>query len=720
MKHMAKKKNSKNKSSSKPKTKKTDKESKLAPGVGREVLAVGLIAAGVLLLIAMFGVGGRLTDFLVDSLRWLFGLGVPLLPFIVIFAGLRIFLERDSKMHGVHYVGMALVLVSLSGILTLMASTPSFEAAREGSGGGVIGFGVGMGLAALVSEIGAGIVMLASALIGSVLATNVTLRELWQRLSSLVAGDSENEDIESQLPKGEAGTGQKQEKMRINAKVPLDKPGDNTDKSPEASNEPEVLTAGNDPEWTLPDLDLLLDKQGKASAGEPEEKAKLIEETLKSFGVEVAMEEVNIGPTVTQYTLRPASGVKLSKITELEHNLALSLAAQSLRVEAPIPGKSAVGIEVPNEKSATVWMREILSGDEWKASKSPLQFVLGRGVSGGAEIADLSRMPHLLVAGQTGSGKSVMINSLLLSLLYRNSPADMKLILVDPKQVELSPYKDIPHLLSPVITEPEKCISALKWAVAEMERRYNVFAELGKRNIDEYNSSEAEDHMPYIVIVIDEMADLMMMAAQDMEALIVRLAQKARATGIHLVLATQRPSVNVITGLIKANIPARISFSTVSQVDSRTIIDQAGAEKLLGRGDMLFSTAEMSKPQRVQGVFVEETEVRGVTDFLREAREPEYNEEILNQQVKLGGGSNALGDVDDSEDDLFMDAAKIVIEGGKASSSLLQRRLRVGYARAARLLDMLEEQGIVSGPDGSRPRDVLVRDLSELNDEEGY
>lgn len=717
---MAKKKSSKKKSQGKPKAAKPEKEPRLAPGVGREALAVGLVAVGVLLLIAVFGIGGQLTDTVVDGLRWLFGAGVPLLPFMVIFAGLRIFLEKDSKMYGVHYLGLALVLASLSGLLTLIASVADFSAAQEGAGGGVIGYGVGMGLSALVSQIGAGILLIALVLIGSVLATNVTLRELWQRLSQLFKSEPADDDIDSQLANSDKAPTQSKEKMRINAKVPLDKSGDSGEKASEAASEPEVLTANNDPEWTFPDLDLLLDKQGKASAGEPEEKAKLIEETLKSFGVEVNMEEVNIGPTVTQYTLRPASGVKLSKITELEHNLALSLAAQSLRVEAPIPGKSAVGIEVPNEKSATVWMREVLNGDEWKSSKNPLQFVLGRGVSGNAEIADLSRMPHLLVAGQTGSGKSVMINALLLSLLYRNSPADMKLILVDPKQVELSPYKDIPHLLSPVITEPEKCISALKWAVAEMERRYNVFADLGKRNIDEYNASDAEDHMPYIVIVIDEMADLMMMAAQDMEALIVRLAQKARATGIHLVLATQRPSVNVITGLIKANIPARISFSTVSQVDSRTIIDQAGAEKLLGRGDMLFSTAELSKPKRVQGVFVEEKEVRGVTDFLREAREPEYNEEILNQQVKLGGGANALGDVDDSEDDLFMDAAKLVIESGKASSSLLQRRLRIGYSRAARLLDMLEEQGIVSGPDGSRPRDVLVRDLSELSDEEGY
>jgi S-DNA-T family DNA segregation ATPase FtsK/SpoIIIE len=345
--------------------------------------------------------------------------------------------------------------------------------------------------------------------------------------------------------------------------------------------------------------------------------------------------------------------------------------------------------------------------------------VLGRDIAGQAIVADLISMPHLLIAGATGSGKSVMINTFLLSLLYRNSPADLKLILVDPKRVELSLYEDIPHLLAPVIVEPEKCISALKWATAEMERRYSVFAEQHKRNIGEYNSANKTETMPYIVVVIDELADLMSLAANDVEGLVVRLAQKARATGIHLVLATQRPSVNVITGLIKANVPARIAFSTVSQVDSRTIIDQAGAEKLLGRGDMLFLAPDFVKSRRIQGVLIDEKEVKGVTDFLRKAREPQYNEEVLTQDVRLGGAKGSFGDVDDVDDSLFLDAAQLVIESRKASASLLQRRLRVGYARAARLLDMLEERGIVSAPDGSRPRDVLATSMGEVMGEDG-
>src|SRR6185437_13460539 len=331
----------------------------------------------------------------------------------------------------------------------------------------------------------------------------------------------------------------------------------------------------------------------------------IIHDTFANFSIEVEMEGANIGPRVTQYTLKPPTGVKLTKITALENNLALDLAAQSIRMEAPIPGKRAVGIEVPNVKAATVRLSSILLAHEWQEATSSLSFGIGKDISGTAVVGDLYKMPHLLVAGQTGSGKSVMINTLLSSLLYRNSPSDLKLILVDPKQVELKPYDYIPHLLTPVITEPEKCISALKWAVAEMERRYRALAEVSKRNIGEYNSLKKEEGMPYIVIVIDELADLMMMAARDVEALVVRIAQKARAVGIHLVLATQRPSVDVITGLIKANVPARIAFTTASQVDSRTIIDQMGAEKLLGQGDMLLTTADMPKPKRVQGAFID-------------------------------------------------------------------------------------------------------------------
>jgi len=393
------------------------------------------------------------------------------------------------------------------------------------------------------------------------------------------------------------------------------------------------------------------------------------------------------------------------------------LAAPAIRVEAPIPGKGAVGVELPNKAIAQVRLRQLLETKEVKSAVSPLTLVLGQDVTGAPALADLATMPHLLIAGATGAGKSVMINTLLTSLLYRNSPAQLKLILVDPKRVELNLYKDIPHLLTPVIVEPEKTISALKWAVAEMERRLKLFSEVGKRNINEYNAIKQEESMPYIVVVIDEMSDLMMMAGAEVEALIVRLAQLARAAGIHLILATQRPSVNVITGLIKANVPARLAFRVASNVDSRTILDQGGAEKLLGRGDLLFSSAESPKPRRIQGVYIDESEVSGVTGYLREARSPQYNEEVLAQPVSMGGGGGAGGDFGGADDDLFQEAAETVIRTGKASASLLQRRLRVGYARAARLLDLLEERGVVGPADGARPRQVLVSSLNESGDD---
>ncbi|GAC1390630.1 MAG: hypothetical protein NVSMB46_00760 [Candidatus Saccharimonadales bacterium] len=336
-------------------------------------------------------------------------------------------------------------------------------------------------------------------------------------------------------------------------------------------------------------------------------------------------------------------------------------------------------------------------------------------------VGDLAKMPHLLVAGQTGSGKSVMINDILTSLLYHNSPSDLKLILVDPKQVELTPYNDIPHLLTPVINEPEKCISALKWAVAEMERRLRTMAESGRRNIAEYNNLKKEEGMPYIVIVIDELADLMMMAARDVEALIVRLAQKARAAGIHLVLATQRPSVDVITGLIKANVPARIAFTTASQIDSRTIIDQMGSEKLLGQGDMLLLTSDMPKPKRVQAAFISDDETLKVTDFIRMQRPPQYDDEIISQPVQLNGKGGIVADygANDADDDMWKDAVQCVIEGRKASTSLLQRRLRIGYGRAARLIETMEEQGIVSSADGNRPREVLISSMDDVFNNNG-
>jgi S-DNA-T family DNA segregation ATPase FtsK/SpoIIIE len=373
---------------------------------------------------------------------------------------------------------------------------------------------------------------------------------------------------------------------------------------------------------------------------------------------------------------------------------------------------------VPNVKPATVRIASLLQSQEWSGISSPLGFVIGKDIAGQSVVGDLSKMPHLLVAGQTGSGKSVMINTFLTSLLYRNSPSDLKLILVDPKQVEMAPYNDIPHLLTPVINDPEKCISALKWAVAEMERRLRTMAEVGKRNIGEYNTLKKGEGMPYIVIVIDELADLMMMAARDVEALIVRLAQKARAAGIHLVLATQRPSVDVITGLIKANVPARIAFTVASQVDSRTIIDQMGAEKLLGRGDMLFLTSDMPKPKRVQAALIDDDETLKVTNFIRQQRPPQYDDEVVSQPVQIGGKSGGGADYgaggNDADEPVYQDAVRVVIEARKASTSLLQRRLRIGYGKAARLIETMEEQGIIGPADGSRPREVLVSSLNEV------
>ncbi|HEX7633117.1 MAG TPA: DNA translocase FtsK, partial [Candidatus Saccharimonadales bacterium] len=481
-----------------------------------------------------------------------------------------------------------------------------------------------------------------------------------------------------------------------------------------ASENHAALTAASDPNWQFPGLDLLNQKQDKADAGDVNGNAQTIHDTFENFSIDVEMEGANIGPRVTQYTLKPPTGVKLTKITALENNLALDLAAHSIRMEAPIPGKRAVGIEVPNVKPATVRVSSLLQSKEWSDITGPLGFVIGKDIAGKPVVADLAKMPHMLVAGQTGSGKSVMINTFLTSLLYRNSPSDLKLILVDPKQVEMAPYNDIPHLLTPVINEPEKCISALKWAVAEMERRLRTMAEVGKRNIGEYNNLKKEEGMPYIVIVIDELADLMMMAARDVEALIVRIAQKARAAGIHLVLATQRPSVDVITGLIKANVPARIAFTVASQVDSRTIIDQMGAEKLLGRGDMLLLTSDMPKPKRVQAALIEDGETAKVMDFIRMQRPPQYDDEVVSQPVQLNGKGGVVVDTTDADDDMFRDAVRVVIENRKASTSLLQRRLRIGYGRAARLIEQMEEQGIIGQADGSRPREVLVSSLDDV------
>ena len=461
---------------------------------------------------------------------------------------------------------------------------------------------------------------------------------------------------------------------------------------------------------TIP-LDLLTHLNEKAVGGNIEENKETIRKTFESFNIDVTMDEVSVGPKVSQYTFRPAEGVKLNQITTLQNDIALALAAHPIRLEAPIPGKSLVGIEVPNKSFATVSLYELLASKKFKKRKNDLMLAVGKDVAGKPYLSSIATMPHLLIAGATGSGKSVCMNVLILSLIYQNSPDDLKLIMVDPKRVELSIYNGIPHLLTPVITDPEKTLNALKWTVAEMDRRYDLLSKKGKRNIEEFNNSVEtdEEKMPYIVFMIDELADLMAVAAKSVEAAIVRLAQMSRAVGIHLVLATQRPSVNVITGLIKANMPARIAFSVTSIVDSRTILDTSGAEKLLGKGDMLYMDSETSKPVRVQGAFVSTEEITKVVEYLKEhAGDPDYDTDVTEAAgaAQAGMGSGSGGASSDS-DELLPQAKEVIIEAGKASASFLQRRLRVGYARAARILDILEDEGFIGPANGSKPREIL-------------
>lgn len=479
------------------------------------------------------------------------------------------------------------------------------------------------------------------------------------------------------------------------------------------SNPPQSAGVGI---WEYPPNSILTESSsGKADRGNLKKNAQIIEQTLDSFGINARVVEVNMGPAVTQYALEIAMGTKVSKITSLANDLALALAAPTgqIRIEAPIPGRSLVGIEIPNRSLELVTLKQMLESEDMKKSKSKLTLALGLDVSGHPKVLDLAKMPHVLIAGTTGSGKSVLVNSWICSLLFRTTPSEVRLIMVDPKRVELTGYNGIPHLLSPVIVEIEQTLSALKWATAEMERRYKLFAEVGVRNIDGYNELSGFQAIPFIVIVIDELADLMAYSPVEVEDAVTRLAQMARAVGIHLVLSTQRPSVDVITGLIKANIPSRIAFNVSSMIDSRVIIDMPGAEKLLGRGDMLYIPPDQAKPARIQGAFVSEPEVRKVVEFLKSKGTPvEYTDEVTSMPVSSGRKGARVDDTTDT-DNLFDEAVKVVCQYDRASASLLQRRLRVGYARAARMLDQLEAAGIVSQSEGSKPREVLIRNADE-------
>jgi S-DNA-T family DNA segregation ATPase FtsK/SpoIIIE len=562
------------------------------------------------------------------------------------------------------------------------------------------------GASQLITPAGAFIVLLGTTLVGIIILFNTSFGQVIEIVGAILGQGRKyllGDKVFSKAgPRGP---------MKISGGAPLA-----AQRQPEPVGQLEQKLVSNVPGeekiWKYPSIDLLSDvESGKANRGDIKGNAATIEKTLESFGITARVVEVNQGPAVTQYALEVALGTKLSKITSLERDLALALSAPTgtIRIEAPIPGRNLVGIELPNISPELVPLRRLMESDAIRDNHSKLAVSLGLDVSGKAIITEIGRMPHVLIAGQTGSGKSVCINAFLATILFRASPSEVKLIMVDPKRVELTHYNGIPHLLSPVIVEPDKVISALKWILAEMDRRYKLFAQAGARNIDSYNENAGFQALPYIVLFIDELADIMLFSPVEVEDSITRIAQMSRATGIHMVLATQRPSVDVITGLIKANIPCRIAFAVASQVDSRVILDTQGAEKLLGRGDMLYLPPEQAKPIRIQGAFVSDKETNALVAFLKnQGVTPQYTEEVTTMP-RAGVGASGL----EGSDPLFDEAVRVVCQYLRASASLLQRRLSIGYARAARIIDQLEAAGVVSPAEGSKPRDVLIQNAEE-------
>lgn len=682
----------------------------LEPHIVREIVAVLLFGLGIFVLLSILGAAGGVGSVFYGGLRMGLGWTSFVLPVLLVGAGIALFYPVKYKFTATNIVGLVLLVLSISTLFHLfIAPEQGTEAAYQGSGGGYVGLVISLALIGMV-DFWASLLIVGVALIISLMFVfGQPLRELYYKmkfklptmpkLPRVVINDANGNGYEDE---GEEEAKPVKHKGKAVAEEDEEAEGTAKPKKKVARDTefvPREITPGGD--YSAPPLDLLSDVVTKVDSGNIRQNITTIQETLEDFGVEVEMSEVNVGPTVTQYTLKPAAGVRLSRISNLSNDLSLALAAHPIRIEAPIPGRSLVGVEVPNRKTSLVRLREIMESDAFKAINSQLRMPLGRDVAGNPIAADLVRMPHLLIAGATGMGKSVFLNGLLVSLIYQNSPSDLRLILVDPKRVEFTAYNDIPHLLAPVIVDPYKTINALKWMVAEMERRYRLFADHKVRFIDAFNKANPDSKMPNIVLVIDELADLMAVSAREVEAYICRLAQMARAVGIHLVLATQRPSVDVITGLIKANFPSRLAFAVTSGTDSRTILDTVGADKLLGNGDMLFLPSDASKPRRIQGVYVGDKEIKAITDFVK-TQSPVYVEELI-AETKDTGGANVEGG-----DDLLKEATDLVVRTGKASASYLQRRFRIGYARAARLLDLLEAGGVVGPGEGAKPRDILM------------
>ncbi len=695
----------------------------------RAVIGVFLTAIALFLILSGFGIGGVAGAFAFEWLSLLLGIGYALLPVSFLISAIIFFRSFDGQqLNVIRLVSTGIFLIAALGLIEIAAPAKA----------GIVGSLIASPLVAAFDTIASVIFLLAFIAATLIIAFEVHPLSLFNRIKeSLMPEWDELDDLADEPVDVQVSA-------PLQTDVPDDEPEHVEDDAPVEADEPtkkatrSFWKGGKEEEaeipiisasgvvYAPPPISLLSKNKGKPEVGDVKANANIIKRTLQNFGIEVEMDEVSIGPTVTRYAMKPAEGVRLAKIVTLQSNLELALAASPVRIEAPIPGKSLVGIEVPNTSRTTLGLAPMMSDPEFTESDKPLLMALGRGIAGQAMYTDMARMPHMLIAGATGAGKSVTIHDLVISLLYRCGPEQMRFVMIDPKRVELTLYNSIPHLLTPVITDPKKAILALKWLAKEMDRRYNVLEAEKVRDISSYHENilkpalarkdleEGEtmpEAMPYIVVIIDELADIMQTYPRELEAGIVRLAQMSRAVGIHLILSTQRPSVKVITGLIKANIPARIALQVASQIDSRTILDMGGAEKLLGAGDMLFLSGEMSKPKRVQAPYIPESEVKAVVQWIAKNYEHQLPDEIdfaehANSDIIFSGTIDGNGD-DGDEDELYNEARAAVMEAKKASTSYLQRKLKVGYSRAARLMDMLEERGVIGPQDGAKPRDII-------------
>ncbi len=680
----------------------------------RKIAVVLMFFLALVITFSFLGRAGSGGMFIKEILSFLVGKAIFSVPLILALGGILFIKPQKKRIFAPIFGGLALFIVGICGLFHSLDI--------NGSSGGFLGEILSWPFLRLFGTF-------VSNLVFSVIIL-ISLLIFWEFVPKKQKTESAKEvskpgQMKKQEKKGFAPV--KIPEFEIKKIEDLKKKKDVSEKSkPDLVIEKDNLPAEIKGKYKCPPLNLLSFSNEKPSSGDTEYASLIIKKTLANFGIMVEMGEINVGPTVTQYTFKPAEGVKLSKITALTNDLSMALAAHPIRIEAPIPGRSLVGVEIPNKVRAHVNLRELLSLPKFQEVSSPLFFPLGKDVSGNATFANLEKMPHLLVAGSTGSGKTIFLQNLIVSLIFRNSPKILRLILVDPKRVEFPIYASLPHLLTPVIFNAQRTVNLLNWLIGEMERRFDVLSQVKSRDIQSFNnllsknSKLREEYgvMPYIILIIDELADLMAAKGREVEAGIVRLSQLARAVGIHLVVATQRPSVDVITGLIKANLTSRVAFQVASHVDSRTILDTAGAESLLGSGDMLYISSEFGKPKRIQGCYVVQQEVKKVIDFIKKQNilpEKGEIEESIKEELEKVSEEKTGGEVD-FEDSLYEEAKRIVIEYKKASASLLQRRLKIGYARAARLLDILESKGIVGPADGAKPRDILISDEEENDD----